>query len=602
LHGLTKIAELPQDADWAAEVDSNGFLQVHQSPVVTSGDWVVVPSKDGFTDVFNEATTRYHIAAYRWNPSVTAVGAKLGLAWTADTDFATVDGAVCSFGCMTNGYVQQFAVTIANGSVYAPAAHGQILRLALTTGAVQSTIDPFAGTSIDGDARLIVDGAPMFSPDPSATLGGAGTVYYTATAWPTDASPFGKQPRGSWLVKVVPSNASTLADWSPDNVVKLGGAGIASPTVGVPRLADLCEYAFGTAGQNPLTGPDSVPPKFWCGTQRPALNSPIAFSAVTGHLLGYSYANNARGVGFLIEIDPATLKPIRAADMRDNHLVYGCGVRLDVPTFPGCDLVTAGGTVNLGVDPAFGAHSDFPYIRFRTPADIMDNAPTISPDGQRWTVGSYDGGFSFEAAFDPPAGYDARGSMIEFDATGAFHGNNPDFGWEVTESALPGVPGVLTGTFPVRYSWLQDRGLYSLGHLGVARYTSDFALQSVGEAPDQLFGDFVDTNIPFGPFGDHYGVTEFGILYKFDAASQIVESVQLTEEPIEVLSGPIARDRAGRLYASYAGRVHVIASSGQPSPAAIFTPKPEAIARMARAHAAKQAAPAQSPDPGPPTL
>lgn len=588
-HGLTKVAELPSDVDWAAEVDSNGFLQKHEGAVVTFGDYVVVPTSSGFTDVFHEATTHYGISTYKWVPSVSAPGAQLVHQWDAASDFVTVDGAVCSFGCMTNGYVQAFMAAIGNGSVYAPAAHGRFLRLNLATGALQATIDPFAGSPVAGDARLTVDNAPMITP--------TGELYYTATAWPTDASPFGKQPRGSWLVKVLPTNDFVAADWSPDNVVKLGGSGIASSDVGIPRVTDLCEYPFGTSGQNPLTGPTSTPPHFGCGTQRPAMNAPVAFSAATNHLVAYSYANNARGVAFLIEINPTTLAPIRAADMRPNHLLYGCGVRLDVSTFPGCDVITAGGTTNLGVDPQFNGP-----IRLRTPADIMDNAPTVRQDGAFWTIGSYDGGFSFEVLFGFPLAFDARGAIIEFNSDGSFAGNNPEFGWEVTASWLPifgtAGPGGPPTTFPVGFDVLQDRGLYSLGHLDLARYDEHFALKSFAEAPNQPFGDFVDTHIPFGVNGDHYGVTEFGLLYKIDANSQIVETVQLTDEPIEVLSGHIARDRAGRLYVTYAGRVHVIASSGTPP---IITPPTAAtIRRMDAARVTKQAA-MRTPDPGPPT-
>jgi len=557
LQGMTEIADIVQDVDADAEIASNGFLQVHEGPVVTLGDTMVIPVKSGFTDVFHEQTTQYGLTAYRWMPSVTALDRQLVHAWDASTDFVTVDAAVCSFGCMTNGYVQEHGIAIANGSVYSPAVSGQFLRYALADGSVQARINPFAGTLIDGDARLTVDNTPM--------VDDGGNVYYTATAWPLGPNPFGAQPRGSWLVKVFPNNTTKVVDWSPDNTVKLGGTPIANPSVGIPVFADnICEVAFGSRGTPVATGPDSKPQLGLCATQRPALNAPIAYSPVTRHLVAYSYSNNTRAVAFLIEIDADALTPIRAADLRNNDLEYACGVRLDVATFPGCDVITAGGTVNIGNDPDFNGR-----VHLRTPADIMDEAPSISPDGKFWTIGSYDGGFSFEILFgmDPP-GYDARGSAIEFNADGTFAASNQEFDWEVTHSWLPIFPTVMPGTgtstigtFPVGYDILQDRGLYSLGHLGVARYDQHFHLKSVGEAPNQPFGDFVDTNIPFGRNGDHYGMDEFGVLYKLNADSQIVDSLKITE-PIEVLSGQISRDRAGDLIVSYAGHVHVIQSLG----------------------------------------
>jgi hypothetical protein len=576
VHGLTKVAEIVQDADWEAEVQSNGFLQVHEGPAVTWGDMLVVPVKSRFTDVDNQQTVQYGVAAYRWTPSIMAPDRVLEHVWDGDTDFVTVDGAVCSFGCMTNGNVQEHAIAIAHGSVYSPAAHGQFVRWSLASGKILSRIDPFVGTPIGGDARLTVDNAPM--------VDAAGNVYYTATAWPLGPTPFGAQPRGSWLVKLFPDDTFRVVDWTPDNVIKLGGTPIANPSVGVPLFADAtCEIAFGSRGTPRASGPDSKPQLGLCATQRPALNAPVAYSAATNHLYLYSYSNNSRAVAFIIEVDADTLLPIRAADLRDNDLEYACGVRLNVATFPGCDVITAGGTRNIGNDPDFNGR-----VHLRTPADIMDNAVSVSPDGRLWTLGSYDGGFAFE----PVGGYDAQSASIMFGADGRFLASNSEFNWEVTTSWKPIFGFHATTPSPVvtGYQIYQDRGLYNLGHLGVATYDDRYHLLSVGEAPDQLFGDFVDTNIPFGPAGDHYGVTEFGVLYKLDDRSQIVETLQILDEPIEVLSGQISRDRMGDLIVSNAGRIHVIASSQTRSRTmslAVAAPSPSVVTRMAAGRAAK---------------
>ena len=98
-------------------------------------------------------------------------------------------------------------------------------------------------------------------------------------------------PRGSWLVAVRPDDTARIRDWST----------IASPAVGIPGPTDLCEYPFGTGGTGPATGPDSRAPKFRCGPQRPGLNSPVAV-APSGRYVAYTYANNAQGAAFLVEM------------------------------------------------------------------------------------------------------------------------------------------------------------------------------------------------------------------------------------------------------------------------------------------------------------
>lgn len=96
--------------------------------------------------------------------------------------------------------------------------------------------------------------------------------------------------------------------------------------------------------------------------------------------------------------------------------------------------------------------------------------------------------------------------------------------------------------------------------MGVATYDPTFSLLSVAEAPPILFGDFVDNEIAFDTAGNQYAVAESGLMYKRRGGS-LIESVQLTDAPVEVLSGHIARSR-DFLFPSYAGRVFVIGSDG----------------------------------------
>ncbi len=470
---------------------------------------------------------------------------------------------------MTNGYVQAFGAAIGGKFVYAMGPSGTLDQISLATGARIAVIDPFVGSSLDGDARLTVDAAPTVAPD--------GSVFYTATAWPLDAAPFGKQPRGSWLVKVAPNGAVQIRDWTTDNTVKLAGSGVVSLPQ-IPHVTDLCEYPFGTNGQNPLTGPTSKPPRFGCGAQRPAINAPVAIDH-QGNIVAVSYANNARGQAFMVTINPNTLGPISAADVRDNHQRYGCGVRLSLD-FPGCETITAGGTVNLGVDPAFGGN-----VRARTPLDIMGAAPTVAPDGSRtWTW--YDGGF----VFDDPGTYDSRGASSAYRADGTFLAANSQFGFDVTFAAEPSPSG---------FSLVGDRNIYNEGDLGIARYSPTFVVQAIGNVPSGLFLDTVDKNVLVDPAGNMYSMSESGIYYKFGARGQILETVALTSDPVSVMPGYQAAN--GKYHAvSYAGFVFLIGSSSvDPGPQQAIASR--TTATLARGQDARRAALANTPEPGPPS-
>jgi hypothetical protein len=521
-----------QDPDAGAENDASGFLQIHESPPLTWGDWVVIPSKRGFTSVDDRTTEVYSVQAFHWSPSATAPNATLVSAWSADTDWSSIDAVAGSLGSYTNGYVQQFAPAIANLSVYVPARAGTLRRVDILTGAELATIDPLAGTVFSGDDHVLVKSA--------VSTDDRGNLYYTVVALPSDSNR-AEQPRASWLVHVRPNNTTRVAEWST----------IATSALGVPQTHDLCEYPFGIDGNPPFqpSGPNDRAPKFGCGTQRPALNSPVAI-APNGHLWAHSYSNNAPGIVFLIEIDQTTLTPIRAADTR-NHLLHGCGVRLPILQLPDgtffgrCAAITANGTTNLGFDPTYNGP-----VRFQG-GDIMDSAPAVAPNGDV-TLGGYDDGFSFGGEFD------ARGALVTFHSDGSFAGKNERFGWEVTPSVVTRSDG--------SFSYLQDENLYSDLDLAVAQDAPDHSPQTRGQIAvdfDSVAIDWLDAHIPFGPGGDHYAVNGQGVLVKFDAAGAVAESVDLLDADgnvlsMETLSGYYARDRHGRIYASYAGNVYVI--------------------------------------------
>ena len=585
IHGMHVAQRIVQDPDADAIVAQDGFLQIHLPPVLVSGDWVIVPTITGFTDVFHRETEVYHVTAWRWSPSVTAVGAHLDFAWSVDTDWQPVD-AVVSPLFITFGYVQQFGTAISDGSVFVPEAGGRMKRLSLATGALQQEVDPLRGTPLDGDPRVSTVNMPAVGLD--------GAVYYATTAWPTDPPDqvfVGETPRASYLTRVELSGAVTTVDWSPDNAISLGGTPVASPSVGVKTFGSLCQYRFGTGGTTGPTGPTSQPPVFKCGLQRPALNAPFAFTP-QGNLLVYTYANNARTAGYLVEVDHSTLSPIRSADVQDNHLRYGCGSRVtDFDVFPSCRVLTAGGTTNLGADPFFNG-----TVVLDSPADIMDNAPVVSPDGMSWVIGSYDHGFSFEG----PGGFDARGALVVFRSDGSFQANNPRFGWESTPSARSTSPRGLT------FQWLQDENRYSDFDFRVSVNDENMnPVASGGLSDPGVVEDFVDAHVTFDVRGGHYGVSDDGRFYRFGAQGGIVESIPLLKldgSPAddETESVHVARDRAGRAYVPAGGLIHVVEGSGLP---VLVPPTQATLPRVRRpgARIARFRAPILASDPDPPT-
>ena len=580
--GLRVVAKVLQDPGADGKNDGSGFVQFHYGPPLTNGDFVIVPSTAGFVSVEDRSPERYHVQALRWIGGVMSPGAQLKPVWTARTDWKPIDGVIGSFDYITNGYVQQFAPAIANGSVYIPERFGRLSRVSLTTGALQTNIDPLAGTQFAGDERAIVNNALSFD--------AAGNVYYTIVAWPLGEPGQvlrGMQPRGSWLVQV-----------RPDNTVRLVDFPALAAAAGLPSRTDLCEWPFGTNGTPLPTGPSSRPPQFGCGTQRPAMNAPIAVDETTGNLIVYSYANNMFTAAFLTEISPSTMAPVRTYDTR-GHALHGCGVRVPAnnPNSSSglqrrCAILTANGTTNIGVDPLFNSP-----VGFNGP-DIVDSAPMVAPSGYK-AICSYDSGFTFGGNFD------ARSFCIGFHPSGRATPQH-EFGWEVTHSLLRTPEPQL----------LQDRNLYSDLELTVGRYDLSYNLEQTHTIPldfDPVAIDFTDAHLPFGPRGETYAVNGDGHVYKFSPGiERPIEAVELTDETgsvrsISTLSNYWARDRLGRLYLSFAGTVYVLQGTGlngteQAAVDRALAQRPATAARLARSIEAKQRAAASFTLPPTPSL
>lgn len=587
--GLRVVEQIQQDSDVAARLNTSGFLQVHEPPPLVKGNFVVIPTTQGFTeptDFFQKSTTRYGLKVSRWVPAVTIPSAVLTPVWDTITDAVLVDQAFCGFGCQTNGYEALYGPAISNGSVYSPGKSGQLVRYDINTGKQQAVVDPLVGTGFSNDAVTTVSSAlTVTSPD-------TGDVLYTVTAWAAGTVNRGVQPRASWLVRVHPDNTSEAIEWHR----------IATADLGIPQFpGGLCSYAFGTAGTPGPTDSTSRPPQFQCGTQRPGLNVAPSIDP-NGDVIVVSYANNQWAAAFLIRLDGRTLLPKVASDTR-GHALHGCGVRLtdesDVcPIAISCATITDGGTTHHGFDPCLNE----PKSVFGP--DLDSNHVTVAPNGDvSW--GSYDGGFVYGGD------YDARGFGMTFRRSGKFRANNGEFFWDVTA-------GVRTDpTSTEGFVYVHPRQLYSefaTDPLGIAIYDPGWNLLSKGVTPrdpntdpNVTPVDFLAAQPLFDTTGSYYAPNSDGHLYKFGATGQIQEVVDLSDghgglNAISAVEGYGARDQLGRIYWSFGGFVYIIQGGGPQIAKSTMIATPAQTARLRAGKQASIAAAHNVKTPEPPEL
>lgn len=576
LHGLQVLSTLRQDPTAKATNAFDGFLQIHEGAPLTSGNFLAFATHiaGNLANPDDRSLDVAGVDLWRWVPSVTAVDAQLVHVAAIPSTWQSVDGAVASFGFVTNGYMQQTPLAFSRGALYVPMASARFAKVNPSTGSTLSTIDPFAGTPFSGDPQLTTAGG--------LTVAADGTLYYTAVAWPTGDVFLGEDFRGAWLVRISPDGTSRIVPWTQ----------IATSAVGIPQRNDLCTWPFGTAGTPDPTGPDSQPPRFHCGLQRPGENAAAAIRPTDGHLILDSAANNNIWEKWLIDVDPATLTPVRAYSVR-NLFLEGCGVRTpllgSVDFGDVCNVITAGGTTHLGFAGDFNQPQSF------RGDGIMDNHPFCTLAGD-CGIGGYIFGFFGDGEED------ARGTIAMFRTDGTIARINRDYGWEVT----PSVDAL--GRFH------QDHIVLSQFDSQAAVYDGDsFDLISKSNVPVD-FGanaiDMLDTQIPLDTDGHSYALDANGHLYQMDAAGTVVDLVSLIDPDtgsvlsMDGLSSYLHRDRAGHVIFDYAGWIWVVGSTGAqsetPVSREVLTQLRTPSAAMRSSMAAKRNALLSSPTPEPP--
>lgn len=567
-HGLRLVGVLIQDPDAEAQASNpdTGFLQIHEGSPLTYGDFVAFPVHRG-ADPDDRSNDTWAVDIWRYLPSATAVHPTLTHVALVPSTWRAVD-TIRSFGFVTNGYVQQEPLAFAGGLLLVPQASGRVSKVDPATGNVLATIDPFEGSEFSGDLRLTT--ASGFS------VRADGTLYYSATAWPTALVPTnGLDPRGSWLIEVKPSGAVRLAPWPQ----------IASSSVGVPQRNDLCNWPFGTSNTPQATGPDSVPPKFGCGFQRPKLNSSIAIRPTDGHLMVYSAATNNIWSAWIIDVDPFTLQPVWAMPTRE-HFLQGCGVRIPLTNSPewgdACDVITDHGRTHIGYAPDFnlpGSHR----------GNGIDDSYVFCTATGDCGVGGYDGGFAFLAG-----GYDARGTIILVHADGSIAAVNDEVGWGLT----PSLDSL--GRFRLDRDLFSDAFDFNTGTIGPhpdtalqsAIYSTTFELTAISQIPVNFAETAIDllaAQEPADKAGNAYTVDGSGILYQVGPDGSVRDAVPLIDPAtgeqlsMETLQNYFAwgqgPDGTSRLYLSYAGKIWIFQTAGVDSAA------PISAARLAALHA-----------------
>lgn len=576
LHGMQVLATLRQDPTAKRTNAFDGFLQIHEGAPLTNGNFLAFATHVAGNPA-NPDDRSLDVAGvdlWRWVPSVTAVDAQLVHVAAITSSWRSVDSVVRSFGYVTNGYMQQASVAFAGGALLVPQSSGRFSRVNPLTGSTVSTIDPFVGTPFDLDPRLTTAGGLTVAQD--------GTIYYTAVAWPLGNPTLGTDFRGAWLIRVAPSGATTLVPWTQ----------VASSAVGIPQRDDNCVWPFGTGGTPGPTGPDSQPPLFHCGLQRPEMNAAIAIRPTDGHLIVYTSAHNNIWTAHLVEVDPVTLAPIRAYPTR-NHVLQGCGVRVpllgSIDFGDDCDVITAHGTTHLGFAADFNQPQSF------RGNGIMDNHPFCTAAGD-CGVGGYIFGFFGDGEED------ARGAIVMFHPDGTDAPRNEDYGWEVTPSV------------DAQGRYHQDRVVLSALDSQVAVYDgASFDLLTKSNIPVDFNAnaiDMLDTQIPLDTDGHSYALDANGHLYQMDAAGTIVDFVSLIDPDtgdvlsMDGLSSYLSRDRAGHVILDYAGWIWVIGSTGAQSETPVsrelLTQLRTPSARMRASIAAKRNALVGAPIPAPP--
>ena len=384
------LADIVYDPLVPAEMAANsGELLAHyQVPLIDNATSIFMEFKSGTYNKNRYDTQIWGENGFQW------INGQLTQVWSFTSDWKAP-------GSQADFWEPVFHAVLANGFIYVPGAFGTIFKLRKSDGSVVSRINPF-GTF---DPTIIVAGV--------LTADSAGNIYYNTIQQynpGTGISFYAHDIVDSWLVKVSPSDSTTLVSYSA-----LTGT-TAANSLPSPHSADQC---LGEFSLKQLPWPPSstaVPSSAPCGHMRPALNAaPAIGSDGTIYTITRTHLGDGDGrYSGMAAVNP-DLTPKWWTSFRDR-LNDGCNN--DAGTFPGALLPTNGtpGGCRLGATPGVDpAQNTKPAARV---LDDSSSSPTVAPDGSI-LYGSY-------------TRYDfARGHLLHFDSNGQFLGAY-SFGWDST--------------------------------------------------------------------------------------------------------------------------------------------------------------------------
>jgi len=373
------LADIVYDQTIPAELTAGGGnLLVHYQVPLIDGSNVYMEFKSGTINAKNPdfATLNWGENGFQWQ------NRQLVQVWSYQSDWKAP-------GNLNDFWEPVFHAVLANGQIYLPGAHGSIIKLNKTTGALIQRISPF------GNDPDTYEAGPI-------TTDSNGNIYYNAvkvTGISTTHDFYAQDATDSWLVKVASNGSFSVVSYLTLT------AGIA------PAATDQCLATFSTKELPWPPSPTAVPPTVTCGTQRVALNIAPAI-APDGTVYSITRAHFVSRYPFLVAVNPDLTRKW-VSSLRE-HFHDGCGV----PVSAGGILPPNGAPggcregANLGVDPATNAPGG---------GRVLDDSSS-SPLLARTAPSSTD--------LIPAYNY-AQGHMMKFDGNGNFV-TAYIFGWDET--------------------------------------------------------------------------------------------------------------------------------------------------------------------------
>lgn len=413
----TKQADIVYDPFVSQEKAENqnlfgeAVLTVHEQAPITDGNDVYMVTKTGTYNSCNPVgdwvngtacgpntwnTMTWNETRYTWeNGQLTQIWS-FASDWKPEpngTDFGQGYGGLV-------GWEPVFHPLDANNFLYVPGAAGTVWKVDKNSGASPSAINPFS--SVSG-----VNATSTFVSSP-LTADSNGNIYYNVVEFNTSGNVWGNDIAGAWLVKLTPSDTTSMVAYST-----------LTPNA-PPATSTNCPGTFFALGDNGASLPwppssTAAAPTQLCGSQRPPINATPAVGT-DGTIFTASVAHFDSQVGYLIAVNPdLTLK---WAASTQNRLADGCGVLLPIAAQGVTNQANScrfGTTV--GVDPTTNA----PGSAVLT--DQSSSSPTALPDGS--------------VVYGVLDNYDySRGHLLHFDGSGNYL-NAFTFGWDSTPAAYP---------------------------------------------------------------------------------------------------------------------------------------------------------------------